>query len=71
MYSENQISFYPNVVIVREKDGMKFCIDHRKLSQRTFPDVYAIPPIDTILHKAGAQYFSTLDAKSGYWQVEL
>ena len=35
-------------------------------------DAYAIPRIDDTLHLlAGAKYFTKLDLKSGYWQVEL
>ena len=39
---------------------------------RTIKDAYAIPCIDDTLHLlAGAKYFTKLDLKSGYWQVEL
>ena len=35
-------------------------------------DVYPLPRIDDILDTlGGAQYFSTLDLTSGYWQIEL
>ena len=65
--------FSSNVVIVRKKDGsIRFCIDYRKLNLRTIKDAYAIPRIDDTLHLlAGAKYFTKLDLKSGYWQVEL
>ena len=39
---------------------------------RTIKDAYAIPRIDDTLHLlAGDIYFTKLDLKSGYWQVEL
>ena len=65
--------FSSNVVIVRRKDGsIRFCIDYRKLNQCTIKDAQAIPRVDDTLHLlAGSKYFSTLDLKSGYWQVEL
>ena len=65
--------FSSNVVIARKKDGtIRFCIDFRKLNQRTTKDAYAILRIDDTLHLlAGAKYFSKLDLKSGYWHVEL
>ena len=70
---ESSSPFSSNVVIVRKKDGtIRFCIDYRKLNARTVTDAYAIPRIDDTLHLlAGAKYFSKLDLKCGYWQVEL
>ena len=70
---ESSSPFSSNVVLVRKKDGtIRFCIDYRKLNQRTKKDAYAIPRIDDSLHLlAGSKYFSTLDLKAGYWQVEL
>ena len=70
---ESTSPFSSNVVIVRKKDGtIRFCIDYRKLNQRTVKDAYPIPRKDDTLHSlAGSKYFSTLDLKSGYWQVEL
>ena len=62
-----------NVVIVRKKDGsIRFCVDFRKLNSRTIKDAYAIPRTEDTLHLlAGAKYFSKLDLRSGYWQVEI
>ena len=69
-------SFSPwasTVVLVRKKDGgPRLCIDLRKLNNRTIEDGYALPRIDDTLDCLhGAKWFSTLDLKSGYWQVEL
>lgn len=62
-----------NVVLVRKKDGtIRFCVDFRKLNNRTVKDAYAIPRVEDTLHLlAGAKYFSKLDLRSGYWQVEV
>jgi transposase InsO family protein len=61
------------VVIVRKKDGtIRFCIDFRKLNNRTIKDAYAIPRIENTLHLlSGSRYFSKLDLKAGYWQVSM
>ena len=60
------------IVLVRKKDGrLRFCIDLRKLNNRTVKDAYSLPRIESILDSlGGAQIFSTLDLKAGYWQVE-
>ncbi|XP_049824794.1 uncharacterized protein LOC126265925 [Aethina tumida] len=61
------------VVLVKKKDGStRFCVDYRKLNNVTKKSSYPIPVIDDILTYLGdAQYFTTLDMFSGYWQVKL
>ena len=61
------------VVIVNKKDNSKrFCIDFRKLNKITKKNSYPLPVIDEILALLGtAKYFTTLDLKSGYWQVAM
>ena len=49
-----------------------FVIDLRKLNARTIKDTYSLPRIDETLDCLnGAEWFSSLDLKSGYWQVEM
>ena len=61
------------VVLVCKKDGsLQFCIDLRKLNNRTIKDVQSLPRIEDSLDCLdGATIFTSLDLQSGYWQVEL
>ena len=61
------------IVIVDKKDGTKrFCVDFRQLNKRTVLSSYPLPLIDELLCLLGkAKYFTCIDLKSGYWQVEV
>ena len=59
------------VVLVQKKDGsLRFCIDLRKLNSHTIKDAYSLPRIEESLDCLnGAKIFTSLDLRSGYWQV--
>ena len=61
------------IVLLRKKDGsLRFCIDLRKLNAQTIKDAYSLPHIDETLDCLGeATVFTSLDLRSGYWQVEM
>ncbi|KAJ8351913.1 hypothetical protein SKAU_G00233890 [Synaphobranchus kaupii] len=60
-------------VLVQKKSGeWRFCVDYRCLNSATTKDSYPLPRIDEALdHISRSSWFSSLDLRSGYWQVRL
>ena len=61
------------IVLVRKKDGsLRSCMDFRWLNAWTKKDSYSLPRIQEALESmAGATHFSSMDLKSGFWQVKM
>ena len=61
------------VVLVRKKDGgLQFCIDFCRLNSQTKKDAYPLPQMqETMESMVGTRFFSTMDLKSGFWQVKM
>ncbi|KAL1246763.1 hypothetical protein QQF64_034300 [Cirrhinus molitorella] len=56
-----------------KKNGdVRLCIDYRKLNLQTVRDAYALPGLEeTFSALTGSKWFSVLDMKSGYYQIEV
>ena len=70
---KSQSPWASNIVLVRKKDNsLRLCVDYRQLNKRTVRDAYALPRIDDLLEGLGGnRYYSVLDMKSGYHQVDI
>ncbi|GFW77463.1 hypothetical protein TNCV_2498561 [Trichonephila clavipes] len=62
----------PVVLIPKPNNQFHLCIDYRKLNEVTVPDTYPLPRMDDLLQEAKhTAYISTIDLKSGYYQVNV
>ena len=63
---------FPIVGVDKKNGSKRFCTDFRKLNNITKQLSWPLPVIDDMLTSLGeAKYFTTLDLKSGYWQIPL
>ena len=70
---ESESPFSSPIVVVRKKNGdVRLCIDYRKLNLQTVKDAYALPNLEESFSAlTGSRWFSVLDLKSGYYQIEM
>lgn len=61
------------IVMVKKEDGSwGFCVDYRNLNSVTHKDVFPLRRIEeTLISLTKAEWFSTQDPASGYWQIEV
>ena len=62
-----------SIVLLMKKDGTtRFCLDYRKVNEKSRKDAYPLPRIEEALELLNnACWFSTMDLASGYWQIEM
>src|SRR5260221_5894826 len=62
-----------NVVLVKKRDdSWRFCVDYRSVNAKTIKDAYPLPRIsDCIDTLTGSVWFTTLDMRSGFFQVKI
>ncbi|KAE8225717.1 hypothetical protein CF326_g7823, partial [Tilletia indica] len=68
--STSPISF--PVLMVRQYEKWRFCVDYRQLNANTVSDSYPLPTTDAIFNSlAGKRVYSSLDAIRGYHQLPV
>ena len=69
----SQLPWCNAVVLVRKRDGtLYFCVDFRHLNVQMRKDLYPLPHIQEALESmVGAAHFSSMDFKSGFWQIKM
>jgi len=75
LIEESRSPWASNVVLVKKAEAgaaPRCTIDHRGLNLLTYKDAYPLPNIGACLDALeGCLYFSTLDLRSGFYQVPL
>jgi hypothetical protein len=65
--------YMSNFVLVKKADqSLRLCLDYRQLNRSSTAGSYPLPRIESCLDSlGGARYYSTLDCRSGFWQVPM
>ena len=62
----------PVLFIPKKDGGLRFCVDYRWLNKKTIRNQYPLPlPEELFDRLGGAKVFSSIDLKSGYWQMPV
>ena len=60
------------VPLQKSNSKLRICVDLRNLNSAVQRARFVLPTLEDIAPKlAGAQFFSKLDASSGFWQIPL
>ena len=62
----------PVTLVPKSGGEWRFCADYRRLNKRTKKYRFPLPHVQDVSDNAGkGRIFSTLDLKSGYWQLPV
>lgn len=60
------------VIVEKPNKDLRLCLDPQEVNKSIVKDYFVIPTLDDLTSKlAGREFFTVLDLKEGFWQVEL
>ena len=60
----------PVIMIPKKDKTLRMCVDYRRLNAVTIKEIFPIPRISDIFDNlSDSEWFTTIDLKSGYWQI--
>ena len=60
------------MLVTKKDEGVRFCVDYRKLNKVAKFDPYHMPRIEELIDTISpALVISTLDLVKGYWQIPM
>ncbi|XP_011859337.1 PREDICTED: uncharacterized protein LOC105556835 [Vollenhovia emeryi] len=63
---------HPLVIVAKPNGDLRLCLDPKELNDTVQREHFLIPSVDEIAGRlSNKQYFTVLDMKDGYWQVEV
>lgn len=63
---------HPLVIVEKKNGDLRLCLDPKHLNDAIKREHFLIPTVEEISSKlAGKAFFTVLDMKDGYWQVEI
>lgn len=70
---EGPTDWVNSMTVAKKADGdIRICLDPKDLNNAIKREHFKLPTLEEItVNLKGAKYFSTLDAKQGFWQVQL
>jgi len=62
----------PALLVRKPDNSYRFCVDYREVNSQSYKSIHPVPNIiETLEAVAGRQYYSIIDAKSAYHQIEM
>ena len=62
----------PMFLVAKPDGGKRMVIDYRALNSKTIRNRHPLPRVDELFDQLqGAQYFSKIDLRTGYWQIRM